>query len=55
MLEGKSLVEAATVLTISRNTAKTHLARIFAKTGVASQASLLRLLSKGSRPKITNP
>jgi hypothetical protein len=33
---------------ISRNTAKTHLARVFDKTGVRSQAALLRLLSTGS-------
>jgi DNA-binding CsgD family transcriptional regulator len=52
MLEGKSLVQAASELNISRNTAKTHLTRIFGKTRVHSQAALLRLLSSGIRPKL---
>jgi DNA-binding CsgD family transcriptional regulator len=52
MLEGKSLSEAASDTRISRNTAKTHLSRVFNKTGVRSQAALLRLLSAGIRPKL---
>jgi len=52
MLVGKSLSESAATLNISRNTAKTHLTRIFSKTGVRSQAELLRLLSTGIRPKL---
>jgi DNA-binding CsgD family transcriptional regulator/PAS domain-containing protein len=55
MLAGKSLPEAATAMNISRNTAKSHLARIFDKTGVHTQAALLRLLATGRRRKITNP
>jgi len=58
MLEGKSLSEAAEALAISRNTAKTHLARVFNKSGVTSQAALLRLLAQGTQgpgPRITNP
>jgi DNA-binding CsgD family transcriptional regulator len=52
MLEGKSLSEAASDTRISRNTAKTHLSRVFNKTGVRSQSALLRLLSAGIRPKL---
>jgi DNA-binding CsgD family transcriptional regulator len=49
LLAGDSLVEAANALNVSRNTAKTHLARIFDKTGVRSQVALLRLLTLGGR------
>ncbi|MCK7473561.1 MAG: helix-turn-helix transcriptional regulator [Rhodopseudomonas palustris] len=47
LLAGQSLAEAATGLRVSRNTAKTHLTRIFDKTGVRSQMALLRLLTPG--------
>lgn len=50
LLAGQSLTEAAVALGVKRNTAKTHLARIFDKTGVRSQVALLRLLALGSRP-----
>jgi DNA-binding CsgD family transcriptional regulator len=49
LLAGQSLAEAAIGLRVSRNTAKTHLARIFDKTGVRSQIALLRLLALGGR------
>jgi len=49
LLAGQSLAEAATALNVSRNTAKTHLARIFDKTGIRSQMALLRLLTLGAR------
>jgi len=52
MVDGKSLLQAAKALNISRNTAKTHLTRVFNKTGVHSQAALLRLLSTGKRPRL---
>jgi DNA-binding CsgD family transcriptional regulator/PAS domain-containing protein len=52
MIDGKSLLQAAKTLNISRNTAKTHLNRVFNKTGVHSQAALLALLSTGRRPKL---
>lgn len=48
LLAGRTLPEAAAHLNISRNTAKTHLARIFDKTGVRSQNGLLRLLAFGA-------
>ncbi|MBL8200313.1 MAG: helix-turn-helix transcriptional regulator [Chromatiales bacterium] len=49
LLAGQSLAEVATSLDVSRNTAKTHLARVFDKTGVRSQMALLRLLTLGAR------
>jgi DNA-binding CsgD family transcriptional regulator len=49
LLAGLSLAEAATALNVSRNTAKTHLARVFDKTGIRSQMALLRLLTLGAR------
>jgi DNA-binding CsgD family transcriptional regulator/PAS domain-containing protein len=44
---GQSLAAAAETLGISRNTAKSHLARVFDKTGARSQAALLKLLALG--------
>lgn len=49
LLAGQSLAEAASALNVSRNTAKTHLARVFDKTGIRSQLALLRLLTLGAR------
>lgn len=49
LLAGRSLAETAEALNVSRNTAKTHLARVFDKTGVRSQMALLRLLTLGAR------
>jgi DNA-binding CsgD family transcriptional regulator len=47
---GTSLVETAQALSISVTTAKTHLARIFSKTGVARQADLLSLIKDLTPP-----
>jgi DNA-binding CsgD family transcriptional regulator/PAS domain-containing protein len=44
LFEGASLAEAAEGLTISRYTAQNHLARIFEKTGVNRQATLIKLM-----------
>jgi DNA-binding CsgD family transcriptional regulator/PAS domain-containing protein len=44
LLAGRNLQEAADQLDISRNTAKTHLTRIFDKTGVRTQVGLISLL-----------
>lgn len=41
---GASLAEVARALDISANTAKTHLSRIFSKTGVSRQADLISLV-----------
>ena len=45
---GLGLKEAAEMLGITRNTVRTHMKRVYAKTGVHSQADLVRLLSRGS-------
>jgi DNA-binding CsgD family transcriptional regulator len=47
---GTSLVETAQSLSISTTTAKTHLARIFSKTGVTRQADLLSLIKDLTPP-----
>jgi DNA-binding CsgD family transcriptional regulator/PAS domain-containing protein len=47
---GETLVEAMETLGISRGTAKTHLARIFAKTGVSRQADLIALMERLAPP-----
>lgn len=49
LLAGKTAQEAADSLNISPNTVKTHLSRIFHKTGVHSQSALLHLLTKRSQ------
>lgn len=49
LLTGKTAHEAADALNISPNTIKTHLSRIFHKTGVHSQAALLHLLTARSQ------
>lgn len=47
LAEGESLEDAAELLGITRNTARTHLKRIFAKTGTNRQGALVRLLLTG--------
>lgn len=44
LLEGRTPAEAAKLMRITEATARVHLRRIFAKTGVRRQAELLRLL-----------
>jgi DNA-binding CsgD family transcriptional regulator len=43
LLRGATMAETATTLGIAPSTAKTHLERIFSKTGVTRQAELMRL------------
>jgi DNA-binding CsgD family transcriptional regulator len=43
LLDGCTLVETATALGVAVTTAKTHLDKIFLKTGVSRQADLARL------------
>ena len=50
LLTGKSLQQAASELRLSRETVKSHLKIIFAKTGTHRQAELLKLLSSISAP-----
>ena len=45
LVEGRTPAEAAALLGIMDATARTHLRRVFAKTGVRRQAELVRLLS----------
>ena len=46
LVNGLTLDEAAAELNISRNTARTHLRSVFAKTGVGRQTMLVRLILK---------
>ena len=48
--EGRTLTEIAAAMNIKRATARTHLERIFDKTGVRSQPSLVRLLLLAAVP-----
>jgi DNA-binding CsgD family transcriptional regulator len=50
LANGLSLDEAAVELNISRNTARTHLRSVFAKTGVSRQPMLVRLILKSVAP-----
>jgi DNA-binding CsgD family transcriptional regulator len=45
ILDGLGLFEAAERLGVSRNTARTHMKRIYAKTGTRRQAELMRSLT----------
>jgi FixJ family two-component response regulator len=47
LMQGKSVEEAATELNVSTNTARTHLKRIFGKTGTSRQGDLISLLLSG--------
>jgi DNA-binding CsgD family transcriptional regulator len=46
LMHGDTLSEAASALCIAHSTAKTHLSRLFAKTGTRRQASLIALVNK---------
>jgi len=48
LVKGKSVPEYAHEAAISSNTARTHLKRIYSKTGVRRQSELVRLLLKSS-------
>ena len=50
MLDGKTLERLGDELCVSRNTARTHLQRLFAKTGTARQADLIRILLGAHAP-----
>jgi DNA-binding CsgD family transcriptional regulator len=49
--DGKSLVEVAADFGISLNTARTHLRRIFEKTGVSNQPALVAALLSLTPPR----
>jgi DNA-binding CsgD family transcriptional regulator len=44
--EGKSVEQAAVELSVTYETARTHLRRIFSKTGTSRQAELLLLMAR---------
>jgi DNA-binding CsgD family transcriptional regulator len=46
LANGVNLDEAATILGMSRNTARAHLRAMFAKTGISRQSALVRLILK---------
>jgi len=46
LFEGKSLDQAAQELAITYETARTHLRRIFSKTGTSRQAQLILLIAR---------
>jgi DNA-binding CsgD family transcriptional regulator/PAS domain-containing protein len=48
--KGKPRLEASSTMGMSENTVKTHLARIFAKTGTSRQSDLVRLLNEVRQP-----
>ncbi len=48
--EGKSLTEIAAAMAITANTARTHLDRVFDKTGVRNQTALVRVLLSAVSP-----
>lgn len=50
LVAGCSLAEAACSMNVSINTAKTHLSRVFSKTGKSRQTELIRLASKLASP-----
>lgn len=50
VVEGKPLAEIATDMQISANTARTHLNRIYEKTGVRTQPALVRVLLSAVAP-----
>jgi DNA-binding CsgD family transcriptional regulator len=50
IISGLPLLQAARELNVSRNTARTHMKRIYAKTETHSQAALVRLLMTASVP-----
>ena len=50
VVDGHDLADAARELGISVNTARTHLQRIFDKTGVRSQPALVRVLLSAGAP-----
>jgi DNA-binding CsgD family transcriptional regulator len=53
LVKGKSVEEYALEAGISSNTARTHVKRIYAKTGVRRQSELVRLLLKSSARHLT--
>lgn len=49
LADGRSLVQICEVLEISQNTARTHLKRVYSKTGANRQSALVQLIIAGRR------
>ena len=50
LLDGRDLAQAAALMQVSITTARTHLNRIFDKTGARNQAALVRVLLTAGSP-----
>ena len=55
LLAGRTLAETAAALRLSATTVKTHLGKIFAKTGVKRQSDLMRLAAQFFSPTTGEP
>ncbi len=55
ILQGHSLLAAASELRISKNTARTHMKRIYLKTATHRQVDLVRLLGSADLPPVDPP
>lgn len=55
LAHGKTMAEASEELNISKNTAKTHLQRLFSKTDTKRQSELVRLAAAASPPVCADP
>ena len=54
IVNGLSLVDAAAHLKVSRNTARTHMKRIYVKTCAQNHADLVRTLSRSFLPLLND-
>lgn len=54
LADGRDLNEIGDVLQVTQNTVRTHLKRIFSKTGTNRQSSLVRLILSGSSAALAN-
>ena len=54
IVNGDSLIDAAAKLKISKNTARSHMKRIYVKTGTQNHADLVRTLSRSFLPLFTD-
>jgi len=55
LMRGETVVRAAERLGVSHNTARTHLQRIYQKTGTTHQGGLVRVLLSGTSALLTKP
>lgn len=55
LVQGQTITEAAEALGIALPTARTHLARLFDKTGTSRQADLIRIAMSAFAPAAARP